>query len=223
MDVKSYLKKEWLFFVVLLIPFVVYAIMWESIPEKLPSHWNYKGEIDGYTQKGLRIFFLPFINVIVYVLVLFVPKIDPKKRIDIYVPGVRSLRFVLCTFLSALSLLILATGLGYVSDSSKIINQLIILLLVFLGNYMGKIKPNYFIGVRTPWTLENKEVWKKTHRFTGLLWVLASVPMLFISIFLSSVLMSKVFTAFVLTIALIPVVYSYILFKKLQHVENTSH
>jgi uncharacterized membrane protein len=104
-------------------------------------------------------------------------------------------------------------SLGYSFDITKVITYALVLMLLILGNYMSSVRLNYFVGIRTPWTLNNEIVWKKTHRFAAKLWVFSSAAMLIALPFISAALV--VFLAFVAVITIAPIVYSYLVFKTL--------
>ena len=90
------------------------------------------------------------------------------------------------------------------------------LLFVLLGNYFRNLKPNYFIGIRTPWTLENESVWKMTHQFSSVLWVIGGTAMLIINIFLTNQSLSWYINIMVMSIlVIIPLAYSYLKFRTL--------
>ncbi|WP_431242669.1 SdpI family protein [Flavobacterium sp. P21] len=90
------------------------------------------------------------------------------------------------------------------------------LLIMVLGNYFKVIQPNYFIGIRTPWTLENKEVWKATHTFAGKLWFFGGFFIVLGGILFSGFIFAKAFVGIGITLALVPVVYSFFKFKQLE-------
>ena len=93
----------------------------------------------------------------------------------------------------------------------------VLILFMVLGNYFGKLRPNYFVGIRTPWTLENETVWLKTHRLGGKVWVYGSLIMLIAKFLLPmEPFFIFIFIGFTLIIALIPIVYSYLLYKKME-------
>ncbi|WP_281637635.1 SdpI family protein [Flavobacterium marginilacus] len=165
-------RKELPIIGIVLLPFVYLAFIWNSLPEKVPTHWNYKGEIDHWGDKFSLIGLLFMLPVLTYVLLLAAPKIDPKKRIALMGGKFHQLKFflVLCMSLLALSIIYITKNQSF--SSPNLIPVLTGVLFLVLGNYFKVIQPNYFIGIRTPWTLESNEVWKLTHNFAGKLWVI---------------------------------------------------
>lgn len=215
------LKKELPIIGIVLTPFVYLAIIWNSLPEKVPVHWNYKGEIDRWGDKFSLIIILFLLPVLIYVLMTFIPRIDPKNRISLMGGKFYQLKFILVLFMSLIALLILYTTKERSINNPNVVFALMGFFFVILGNYFKVIQPNYFIGIRTPWTLENSEVWKTTHLFAGKLWVAGGFILV-----LGGLLLSKAFAnAFVFVIiimALVPVLYSFIKFKEIQKRDQKS-
>ncbi len=183
-------------------------IFFAFLPDRVPMHFNLKGEVDRF---GSKVEFL-LLYLIVYLLFLgiyfLVPLIDPKRRIRLSQPGYSKL---FLSFIAAFMVFNFLHFLGARSSSFKmgLLNFAIGLLMVLTGNYLPTLKPNYFVGIRTPWTLESERVWKKTHRLGG--WAFLAGGLL---IMISSVLppsFRMVFLIAILTIIiLILFVFSYI-------------
>jgi uncharacterized membrane protein len=207
------IKKELPILVIILLPFIYLAYVWNELPSKVPMHWNIKGEIDRYGDKS-ELIFIPFLlPLLVYVIFLVVPKIDPKNKLNKMGNKLQTIKFFLTTFMSILALFIIYTAKSQSFSNPNYIILLIGFLFIILGNYFKTIKPNYFIGIRTPWTLENETVWKKTHKLGGKLWFVGGLI-----IVLSSLVLNKQpnFTLFLIItgiISIIPIIYSYIVFE----------
>ena len=89
------------------------------------------------------------------------------------------------------------------------------LLFIMMGNYFQTVRPNYFVGIRTPWTLENEQVWKKTHRLGGRIWVAGGISIVLLGLLINSVTAMLIcFFGLILIMVLVPVVYSYMEFRK---------
>ena len=195
---------------------IVGILAYPHLPASVPSHWNSAGEIDGYTTALGGAFLLPLIMLGVFGLFLLLPRIDPKKMNyakmgkAYWILGLGMILFFTMIYLSTL-----AVALGYVQTlSSKWIFSAVGILFILMGNYFGKIKHNYFLGIRTPWTLASEEVWTKTHRFAGPIWVVGGVLLLATG-FLPSVWATAWLLGIVAIIAIVPMVYSYLLFRNL--------
>ncbi|MFQ6601982.1 SdpI family protein [Flavobacterium sp. C3NV] len=216
------LKKELPIIGIVLTPFVYLAIIWDSLPQRVPIHWNYKGEIDNWGDKFSLILILFLLPVLMYVLMTFIPKIDPKKRISLMGGKFYQLKFFLVLFMSLVALLILYTTKERSVNNPNLVFALLGVLLMIFGNYFKVIQPNYFIGIRTPWTLENGEVWKATHAFAGKIWLIGGFILLLGGLVLNNSF-RNVFVFIILISALIPIVYSFIKFKQIQKRDHQSN
>ena len=205
-------KKEIPYLAVSLLPFVYLAYIWPTLPQRVPMHWNASGEIDRWGDKSETLMIPLLMTGLVYVLFLILPKIDPKGKLESMGNKLNSFRMILTCFMSVLSLYILYSIKTHNADP-KMLFPLLGLLFAFLGNYMKTMKPNYFIGFRTPWTLENEEVWKKTHKMGGMLWFIGGLLMTF-TFLLDGKTQLYTFMAILVVITIIPVVYSYLEFQK---------
>lgn len=209
------LRKELPYILIALIPFIYLAFIWNQLPETVPMHWNIKGEIDRYGSKNQLWLTTFMIAGIGYFLFLVLPKIDPKGKLNSMGNKLNHLRFALSIFMSAMAIFIIYS---VQQSESKLtfIFILIGLLFTILGNYFKTIKPNYFIGIRTPWTLENEEVWKKTHLFGGKLWFVAGLLIFILSLIIPDNYSFYVLITVTVIISILPIIYSYLEFKKLK-------
>jgi len=213
---KLTIKKELPLIGIVLAPFVYLAIIWDTLPDKVPTHWNYKGDIDKWGDKYSLIALLFLLPVLTYVLMLVIPKIDPKKKIEMMGGKYYQLKFVLVLFMSTLAFIILHIAVSQDILSPNLIFIPIGVLFVALGNYFKVIQPNYFIGIKTPWTLESKEVWKLTHTLAGKLWIAGGLIIVLTSLTIAKSVFIYVFIGTTVIITLVPVIYSYIKYKELK-------
>ena len=208
-------KKEIPFIAVALLPFVYLAYIWNELPKEVPMHWNATGEIERWGDKSELFMMLFMLTGITYFVFLIIPYIDPKQKLQNMGNKLNNLRLILALFMSALAIYILYS-VQQKTSNPVLIFPLVGLLFAFLGNYFKTIKPNYFIGIRTPWTLENEEVWKKTHLIGRKLWFVGGLLMA-----LTFVLPNKIqiytFLAIAAVITIVPIVYSYLEFKKIKN------
>jgi len=210
------LKKELPLIVIVLLPFIYLAYIWDQLPERVPMHWNIKGEVDRYGEKVELIIIPILLPLLVYIIFLVIPKIDPKNKLNKMGNKLQTMKFLLTTFMSILALFIIYTAKNESYTNPNYIVLLIGVLYLVFGNYFKTLKANYFIGIRTPWTLENETVWKETHKLGGKMWFIGGLIVI-----LSSLLLEKQtnFTTFIVItaiITIIPVVYSYLKFQKLK-------
>jgi uncharacterized membrane protein len=166
--------------------------------------------------------FVPVLNVWMALLLGFVVWLDPRVRKADgegranFGKVFKALRLAITGFLCAVALAVLFIGAGYKLDMSRVIGMGLAALFGVLGNFMGKIRPNYFVGVRTPWTLESREVWVKTHRLAGRLMVGASVVALAACLVLPAAAGVWFTMGTTMAVALIAVLYSFIAYRKQQ-------
>ncbi len=208
-------KKEIPFLAIALIPFVYLIYIWNRLPEKVPMHWNGAGEIDRYGDKKELVAMLFMLVGISYFVFLIIPYADPKQKLQNMGNKLNIIRTILTIFMSTLAVYILYNT-QQKSSNPGFVFAIIGLLFAFLGNYFKTIKPNYFIGIKTPWTLENEEVWKKTHLMGGKLWFVGGLLMA-LTFVLPNEFQFYTFMGIVAIITIIPIVYSYLEFKKIKN------
>lgn len=208
-------KKELPFIIIALLPFVYLAFIWNTLPEQIPMHWNASGEIDRWGNKIELLFILLLISGIGYLLMLILPAIDPKRNLQKMGNKFTQIRYYLVIFSSALGIFIVY-GTQQQEAKPTFVFVLVGLLFTVLGNYFKTVKPNYFVGIRTPWTLENEEVWKKTHLLGGKLWFVGGILMILSSLLLKNPWSLYIFFGITAFISIVPIIYSYLEFKKLK-------
>ncbi|MEG0411047.1 MAG: SdpI family protein [Erysipelotrichaceae bacterium] len=198
------------------ISLILILLCFSSLPEMIPFHWNAQGIIDEYTNKYV-IFIFPIISLIFGLSFVFLPKIDPqKKNYDKFKKSYNQVVLVINVFLFAVFLMTIYSA--YYPNNLNItmlINLGMGAMFCVIGNQMPRFKHNYFIGIRSPWTLASEDVWFKTHRFAGKLWFIGGMIMMLCA-FLDSKIVSSITIGIVLFIGFIPVIYSYLCFKKLE-------
>lgn len=207
----SFLKKEWFLILLIITSFIGGWIFNSRLPDILPTHWNIAGQVDGYSPKQMVTLGFPAIALGMYLMMFLLPLIDPKKRnYDLFKGAYFIIRSIILAFFILMFWAIVLYGLGYKLDISKFVVISIGMLFVVLGNYLGRVRQNFFVGIRTPWTLSNEEVWAKTHRLAGKLMVLAGIFMI-IGIFFNGILTFIIMIAFLTY----PVIYSYVIYTKI--------
>ena len=209
------LKNEIPLIAIVSLPFIYLAYIWNELPEKVPMHWNIKGEIDRFGEKSELLLIPILFPLLVYIIFLIVPKIDPKNKISKMGNKYQHIKILLTTFMSILALFIIYTAKNQSFANPSYIVLLIGILYIILGNYFKTIKANYFIGIRTPWTLENETVWKETHKLGGKMWFVAGIIVLISSLILEKQLNFTLFIIITGIITIIPIAYSYFKFKNL--------
>lgn len=191
------------------------ALLYPKLPAQVPIHWNIHGEVDGYAHKAVAAFILPLLPLFIYVLMTVTAKIDPQqKNYEKFTNSYYKIRMALVLLMVGIVLLTELAALGYPINIDLVIRILMPILFIFLGYQMGKIRHNYFIGIRTPWTLANEQVWVKTHRFGSKLMVAGGIFAL-AGIFFSPPIGFAILMAGILLPALIATIYSYLLYSRL--------
>lgn len=166
---------ELLILAIIIIPAIYLLAIWADLPEEVPMHWNASGEIDRYGSKNELVGMLFMLNLPLYFILKYAPKIDPKKKIS--ETQLAGLRLVMHLFMSALAVFILYSTKQAELSSPFGLVSIVGLLFAGLGWYFPRIKPNYFIGIKTPWTLENDQVWHRTHKASGPVWIVGGILM----------------------------------------------
>jgi len=210
------LKKELPLIGIVLLPFLYLAYVWNQLPAEVPLHYNIKGEVDRYGDKSELIMIPIMLPLLIYVILSVVPYIDPKKQIQKMGNKYHDLKLILTLFMSALALFIIHSTKSGSLGNPNVIFMIVGALYVVLGNYFKTIKANYFIGIRTPWTLESESIWKATHKLGGKIWFVGGLLALICSLVLDAKLNFMVFMGITVVIALIPVIYSFLLYRKEQ-------
>lgn len=211
------LKKEWYILAIILASLAFGIYVYPQLPDKIPTHWNIRGEIDGWSGKAFGVYFFPLLNLILYPLMILLPKIDPRRQNYAHFSKTyKLLRITLHIFFAAIYIISLLVALGYPLRVDFIVRLAVSLLILIIGNYMGKFKHNYFVGIKTPWTLASEEVWVKTHRFGAPLWVIAGLLGIVLSFFRQAWAGYLSIGSFIV-IAIVPIIYSYLIYRKLQN------
>lgn len=195
--------------IVLLIPILIGLLLWNRLPEQIPSHWGIDGEIDGWSSKAFAVFGFPCILLALHWICVLASNADPKAK-D-YHPKMFHLVLWICPVLSlVLNALVYTTALGYPLDVEVIMPLLEGLMFLIVGNLLPKCRQSYTLGIKLPWTLANEENWNKTHRFGGKLWVIGGIITM-ATAFLGSF---WILLAVLIVMVAAPTIYSYSLYRK---------
>ena len=199
-------------------PLAYLGATWNRLPEKIPLKYDLNGEPLLYGGKSELLIVMAImitVNIGVYLLLVNIHRVDPKKKYrEENLPRMRRLAFAISIFVSAITCFIVYNSLGPSSKfNSKFIVFAVGLLFTVVGNYMYNIKPNYFAGIRLPWTLENEDNWKKTHMLAGKLWFAGGLLIALAALFLAGKLVLIFTFATIGILTIIPAVYSYRLYK----------
>jgi uncharacterized membrane protein len=159
--------------------FAAAAAAWPAAPDRLPVHWNLQGEVDRYGGKFEGLLLVPLMTFGLYWLLLLLPFIDPKRENYARFKGAYCvIRWCLTAFMAALFGLMLAAAFGRSVDIAFGLSLLMAALFMVLGFSLENVQPNWFVGVRTPWTLSSPLSWAKTHRAAK--WVFVALGLVFL-------------------------------------------
>lgn len=215
-------KHEWVFWVLLIVPFIYSAVIWNDLPEKIATHFNMQGEPDSYSSKAFGAFIMPCFAVVLYFILRYIPLIDPrKKNYDYFIKSYTGIRLAIASFfLIFYFVTIHASAGGSHPFSTKIIFSAVFVLFALIGNFMRNLRPNFFVGIRTPWTLDHAEVWRKTHELGGKFWFYGGLAGAVLCLLLPEHVSMFLFVFIMVMITFVPVVYSYVIFRKIKKDEN---
>lgn len=192
----------------------VAAWLYPDLPDPVPTHWNAEGEVNGYMAKPWGVVIPPLIAVGILLLMWVIPVISPKGfRIDTFANAFNIFQVTLVGIVCYFALLALLAAAGLDVRMNQTVFGGLGLLFIFLGNYFGKVRKNFFLGIRTPWTLASEEVWGRTHRLGARLMVLIGI-IFFAGVFFP--LAIELIFGLIILLVLAPVVYSYFVYRRVE-------
>lgn len=198
---------------VIAISFVAGIYLYPQMPDKMASHWNAQGEVDGHMPKFWALFLMPIVSVVMFILFVFLPRIDPlKKNIEKFRKYFDLFILLIILFLFYIYLLTLLWSFDYRFDMAQMMSPALGVLFYYIGILLKHAERNWFIGIRTPWTLSSDDVWKKTHELGGKLFKAAGL-LCFVGLVLPQYALWFVLLPVVLA-AVYLVFYSYFEYKK---------
>ena len=194
-------KLAWLETALVAAPFAALLVLWDKLPARIPVHWNLAGEADRWSSSRWEVLLLPLIGLGSVLLCRALPPFDPKLRELLSSKSSASdgdttqltsetgrmpmalqvLRIALAAFFGAMFAVQLAAAFDWPLPTARIVFTGILLLFALIGNYLGNLRQNYFIGIRTPWTLDDAETWRATHRRGGQLLFFGSSALLLLT------------------------------------------
>ena len=210
------IKKEAVIWLILLLPFIYSIIIWNKIPDKVPTHFDIKGQPDDYSGKTFALLLMPVMNIIIYFILFIVPRIDPrKKNYAAFGSSYQNIRMLIHLFFVGMFIFITQTTSGGQPLKLNAFLSGLLLFFALLGNYMRTVRSNFFVGIRTPWTLSNDIVWRKTHELGGKIWFYSGIVLAIIIFFLPQTAAVIVMFCGIFLMVIIPVVYSYVEYRKI--------
>jgi len=204
--------------IVVLIPVIYMALVWNSLPDKIATHFDLHGNADKFDTKNEFLWFLVLmaaISIIIYLLLTNVWRIDPKKYAAENKGRLQKIAFAVVVLLTVIGCVVIYISTqGALKLDLRFFFALIGIFWAVIANYMNNLRPNYFAGFRLPWTLENEENWKRTHHLASKLWFAGGLLIAIICIFTSTTVSIIAIFTILLIITIIPIVYSYRFYRK---------
>jgi|SRR5665213_2283765 len=211
-------KKEAIIWLLILLPFIYVLVIWNKVPDIVPTHFNYKGVPDDYSGKTFALLLLPVMNLIIYFILFYIPRIDPRrKNYAFFGSSYQNIRLLIHMLLAGIFIFITQTTSGGAPLKMNAFFSGILLFFALLGNYLRTVRSNFFVGIRTPWTLSSDLVWRKTHELAGKIWFYSGIILAIAVFFLPQVVATIVMFSGIFLMAIIPIVYSYIEYKKINN------
>ena len=209
------MDKKWHAFWLVFASFVVGAWVYPKLPDQVASHWNAAGEVDGYISKFWGAFLMPVVNLAILGLYLLIPRIEIKKKnLKAFKKYYDNFFLVIIGFMVYIYLITVWWNLYGGFDIARWILPGFAGVIWYSGVLISEAKRNWFIGIRTPWTLSSDEVWKETHELGARLFKVAAVISLLAMFFPDQAYVAVI--ASVIFAAVIPIVYSYFSYKRLE-------
>lgn len=210
------MRSRWFGLVIVALAVAISIWAYPSLPPQVATHWNLRGTPDGFSNRFVAVAIGPLVALGITLLFNVLPKFDPRR--ENYVKFLSTYWLfanAVIVFMLIMHGVVIATGLGYSVRIDRLMPLFIGLLFVIIGNYLTRVEPNWFVGIRTPWTLSSDTVWRKTHRTGGGLMVLGGLA-LASGAFLPAPVLLPLLIVTIVVVAVIPIVHSYVLWKKEQ-------
>ena len=208
------MRSRWFGLVILSVAIAISIWAYPQLPPTVATHWNLRGTPDGFSSRFMAVSIGPIIIIAITLLFNVLPKLDPRhQNYAKFLSTYWLFANAVVVFLLGVHGLVIASGLGYSVKIDRLMPLGIGLLFVVIGNYLTRVEPNWFIGIRTPWTLSSDIVWRKTHRTGGYLMVLGGLLVAACAALPYGAFIPVLIVAIVV-VAVIPVVQSYVLWKR---------
>ncbi|HEX4560442.1 MAG TPA: SdpI family protein [Gemmatimonadales bacterium] len=207
------MRSRWFGFVVAAVALAVTWWAWDRLPPHMATHWDASGRVNGYSPRTFGGLFAPGLIVLLTLLFQVLPMLDPRRQnYEKFIHTYWVIANSVGLFVGVVHVMVIVNALGYPVAMSRIVPLGLGILFIALGNVLPRVEPNWFVGIRTPWTLSSDTVWRRTHRTGGWTFFLAGCAL----VVEGMIPQGTYWPALVVTIAaagLIPVIQSYVLWK----------
>jgi len=211
------MRSRWFGLVIAVVAAGISIWAYPQLPPTVATHWNLRGVADGFSSRLMAVSIMPLVIIAMTGVFNVLPRLDPRRaNYSKFIGTYWLIANAVILFILIGHGMIVATGLGYPVKIGRTMPIGVGLLFIVLGNYLTRVEPNWFVGIRTPWTLSSDTVWRKTHRTGGWLMVLGGIVIAACAFFPPRAFL-PLFIAAVLIMAVIPIVQSYVLWKREQH------
>lgn len=200
--------------VALVLPIVYLDYTWDALPTQIPTHFDAGGNANGYTDKQNIWLLCLGLPLSVYLLLTFLPRLDPKQRLEAGNTNYQKLILALVALMSGLSIYSLYAALHPGGQTGRGLAVIMGVFFAFMGNYLTTVQPNYFVGFKTPWALEYPRIWARTHRLGGWLFFATGVLSAAVGLLWSAEVATGLLIVGVLGSVIVVYAYSYWLYKK---------
>lgn len=198
----------------LLVATIIFSIVYGAhLPDQVVTHWGINGQPNGWGSKWISLLMMPGTLLVMMLLTVALPKLSPKNfELERSGGTYGWAMFLVSALMALLHVVIVLKTAGAAFDIGRVMFAVLFAFWIFLGNVIGKVKRNYYMGIRTAWTLSSEPVWNATHRAAGRLWVAGGAIGLIAAL---AGLGMVPLISFLMALALIPVVQSYFIYKRL--------
>lgn len=176
--------------------------VYDRLPDQIATHFNYNSQPDNYSPKAFAVFGIPLILLALHILACLISSLDKREKNTGKMRTVT--RFIVPVLSFTVETVMVLYALGSIKDIGTIIISVLAILFIVIGNYMPKCRQNSVVGLRISWTLDNEEVWDKTHRLSGFVWVVCGIimlPLAFVKLYFAVIILFAV-------MLIVPIVYA---------------
>jgi len=202
--------RKWIPWLIVIVAIIASIVQYSHLPARVPTHWGAHGQVTGTSPRLWAAVMLPFVITVIAIMIPLIPRIDPRgANYEKFSGTFQSIMITVMLLLLVLHAALLAQGAGYPVHIERWVPVGVGAMLIVLGNLLPRARPNWFVGVRTPWTLSSDRVWEKTHRLAGYVFVIAGAVVLVVGLLgirVAPFLMGPIIGI----AALLLVVYSYV-------------
>lgn len=210
--IKLSFKTEWFSVVLIIISFISGIYFSQNFPSRVATHWGLNGQVDGYSGPLMAAFMLPLLMLVMYIVFLITPYLDPKKDQYAAFAGVyHKLKDLIIVFVFILYILTGVNGLGYTINISLYVPVMVGALFAIIGLLLKNVKMNWFMGIRTPWTMSSETVWEKTHKLSSRVFIFSGLLMAATVLVTTKFKIAFFIIAMAMIVFALPI-YSYFLF-----------